>query len=95
MNQQNYKNTKEINKNTNKKINKNTNKKTKVTLKPIYNLYHCPCGGGQSCIVNRREVGDWVHEDDIFRKANIPIRKNCYTTHSQNQLNAMRPYFPN
>jgi len=87
MNQQNYKNT--------KKTNKKTNKKTKVTLKSTYQPYHCPCGGGQSCIVNRREVGDWVHEDDVFRKANLPIRKNCYTVHSQNQLNAMRPYFPN
>ncbi len=39
----------------------------------------CPCGGGQSCIVDRRWVGDWVHEDDVFTNAGLPIRKNCFT----------------
>ena len=39
----------------------------------------CPCGGGQSCIVDRRWVGDWVHEDDVFTNARLPIRKNCFT----------------
>jgi hypothetical protein len=38
----------------------------------------CPCGGGQSCIVDRRWVGDWVHEDDVFTNAGLPIRKNCF-----------------
>jgi hypothetical protein len=39
----------------------------------------CPCGGGQSCIVDRRWVGDWVHEDNVFTNAGLPIRKNCFT----------------
>jgi len=39
----------------------------------------CPCGGGQSCIVDRRWVGDWVHEDDVFTNAGLPLRKNCFT----------------
>jgi len=38
----------------------------------------CPCGGGQSCIVDRRWVGDWVHEDDVFTNAGLPLRKNCF-----------------
>jgi hypothetical protein len=38
----------------------------------------CPCGGGQSCIVDRRWVGDWVHEDNVFTNAGLPIRKNCF-----------------
>ena len=44
----------------------------------------CPCGGGQSCIVDRRKVGDWVQEDDIYKKAGLKIRKNCYSTLSYN-----------
>jgi len=32
----------------------------------------CPCGGGQSCIVDRRWVGDWVHEDNVFINAGLP-----------------------
>jgi hypothetical protein len=40
----------------------------------------CPCGGGQSCIVDRRWVGDWVHEDTIFTNAGLPIRKNCFSS---------------
>ena len=32
----------------------------------------CPCGGGQSCIVDRRELNDWVHEDELF------IKNKCY-----------------
>ena len=37
----------------------------------------CDCGGGQSCIVDRRWIGDWVHEDEVFQKAGLPIRKHC------------------
>ncbi len=49
----------------------------------------CPCGGGQSCIVDRRWVGDWVHEDNVFINAGLPIRKNCFacfTSAQQKQL---------
>lgn len=42
----------------------------------------CPCGGGQSCIVDRRWVGDWVHEDIVFKNAGLPIRKNCLSSFS-------------
>ena len=49
----------------------------------------CPCGGGQSCIVDRRWIGDWVHEDNVFINAGLPIRKNCFacfTSAQQKQL---------
>ncbi len=68
----------------------NTNTNQKQKCKP----FPCPCGGGMSCIVERRMVGDWVHEDDVFKRFRLPIRKNCYTALSQQQLNAMKPYFP-
>ena len=45
----------------------------------------CPCGGGQSCIVDRRKLGDWVHEDDLFKEAGLPIRKNCLTPLTKKQ----------
>jgi hypothetical protein len=40
--------------------------------------FSCPCGGGQSCIVSRRSLGDWVHEDDLLIDAGLPLRKNCF-----------------
>jgi hypothetical protein len=49
----------------------------------------CPCGGGQSCIVDRRELNDWVHEDDIFGKNKLPLRKNCYQEYTEAQLIAL------
>jgi hypothetical protein len=45
----------------------------------------CPCGGGQSCIVDRRWVGDWTHEDEIMIGANLPVRKNCFTKFTKKQ----------
>lgn len=35
------------------------------------NKYICPCGGGQSCIVDRRYNNDWVHEDNVFTPLDI------------------------
>jgi hypothetical protein len=45
----------------------------------------CPCGGGQSCLVDRRWLGDWVHEDDIFKKSGLSLRKNCYSKYNEEQ----------
>ncbi len=59
-------------------MNKNINDMPKNML--------CPCGGGQSCIVDRRWLGDWVYEDDILLNAGLPIRKNCYQEPSVEQL---------
>jgi hypothetical protein len=35
----------------------------------------CPCGGGQSCIVDRRKNKDWVHEVEVFLANTLPLRK--------------------
>ena len=51
--------------------------------------YICPCGGGQSCIVDRRWLGDFVHEDIVFTNAKLPIRKNCFTNFTKEQKNAL------
>ena len=50
----------------------------------------CPCGGGMSCIVDRRRLGDWVHEDDVFNSANCPLRKNCLDPMTDAQLKLLK-----
>jgi hypothetical protein len=49
----------------------------------------CPCGGGQSCIVDRRYVKDWVHEDVLFLEHKLPLRKNCYQPYNNKQLKVL------
>ncbi len=51
--------------------------------------HNCPCGGNQSCIVLRRSYGDWVHEDDILKAANLPVRKNCVSEPTPEQCKAI------
>jgi hypothetical protein len=53
-------------------------------------LERCPCGGGQSCIVDRRSMGAWVHEDDVMKAAGLPVRKNCGSEPTKEQDVAMR-----
>jgi len=50
----------------------------------------CICGGDQSCIVDRRWIGDWVHEDEIFKQSGIHLRKNCYTAYSYKQRKVLQ-----
>ena len=50
----------------------------------------CPCGGGQSCLIDRRWVGDWCHEDDVFRKKNIPLRRSCIQPYTVEQEHALK-----
>ena len=52
----------------------------------------CPCGGGQSCIVDRRWFEDWVHEDDVFVSNGLPVRKNCFSISSKEQEKAMKKF---
>lgn len=52
----------------------------------------CPCGGGQSCIRDRRIVGDYVHEDDLFIKEGLPVRKNCFVKYSKKQEKCLENY---
>jgi hypothetical protein len=49
----------------------------------------CPCGGGQSCIVDRRTLKDWVHEDEVFLEHKLPLRKNCYQQYTNKQLKVL------
>ena len=50
----------------------------------------CPCGSyDQSCIVARRYCEDWVHEDDVFNEAKLPLRENCLTPWTDEQKKAM------
>jgi hypothetical protein len=52
----------------------------------------CPCGGGQSCIVDRRFVGDFVIEDDILKSAGLQVRKNCEELFDREQRKAIDTY---
>jgi len=63
-------------------------KKLTVNTSPFI----CGCGGGQSCIVDRRIVGDWVHEDDVFRKAGLPLRKHCLQPYYKTQESALSSF---
>jgi len=49
----------------------------------------CPCGGGQSCLIDRRWLGDWCHEDDVFKKSNIPLRTSCIQAYTLEQEMAL------
>jgi len=50
----------------------------------------CPCGGGMSCIVERRRRGDWVHEDHVFRAAGVQPREHCHSEPTPEQQATMR-----
>ena len=52
----------------------------------------CPCGGGQSCIVDRRRVGGYILEDYALQNANLPIRKNCFSEPTEEQDIVMRTF---
>jgi hypothetical protein len=69
----------------------NMNKNTVNTVADMPVSEICPCGGGQSCIVDRRSVGDWVNEDDVFIQSGIPLRKNCFVNYTTKQKKALKP----
>ena len=56
------------------------------TLDEMPNSMRCPCGGGQSCIADRRWLGDVVMEDILFDNNNISRRVNCLTPFTTRQL---------
>lgn len=78
-----------INKNYPKRKKTKTPQNTKdINLMP--QEMRCICGGGQSCIIDRRWIGDWVHEDVIFKSKGIELRTSCsdlYTTKQKEALN--------
>ena len=74
--------------------NVNSTIKSKETKKPrdinsMPNNMICPCGGGQSCIIDRRWIGDWVHEDDVFNKNKLPLRESCFQPYTIEQDKAL------
>ena len=69
---------------------KNTESKNNIQYDINYgNLSSCPCGGGQSCIIDRRYNNDWVHEDEVFINKKIPLRKHCFQKYNKSQYNAL------
>tara|TARA_B110000908_G_C10261947_1_gene460006 strand:+ start:1338 stop:1601 length:264 start_codon:yes stop_codon:yes gene_type:complete len=46
----------------------------------------CPCKcPGQSCIVERRKVGDFVHVDMLMTEAKVPKLKHCLSKPTKTQ----------
>tara|TARA_Y100001936_G_scaffold249534_1_gene300067 strand:- start:2006 stop:2335 length:330 start_codon:yes stop_codon:yes gene_type:complete len=73
--------------------------KTSRDINSMPDNMKCPCGGGQSCIIDRRWIGDWVHEDNVFNKNNLPLRKSCFQPYTIeqdkalfNELNPLQTY---
>ncbi len=53
----------------------------------------CPCGDWhQSCIVARRRVGDWVHEDTLMAEAGVKKRKHCHSKLTKKQKEVMNNF---
>jgi len=52
----------------------------------------CPCSGGQSCIVERRCRGDWVHEDDVLLAAGLQVRTHCLSQPTLEQKAVIRAW---
>lgn len=55
-------------------------------------LICCPCGGGQSCIVDRRSFGAFVYEDYVLNEAKISLRKHCFSEPTEEQNKAMNDW---
>lgn len=62
------------------------------TINNMPKSMRCPCGGDQSCIVNRRWLGVWVHEDEVFTVANISLRVNCSQAYTNEQINLLTSF---
>ena len=69
--------------------------KDKKDTKKHLNSCTCPCGGGQSCIVDRRSLGDTVVEDEILKKEGISVRKNCHERFTLEQITALKSHNSN
>jgi hypothetical protein len=63
---------------------------TKGKTKTLHEKQECPCGGGMSCLVDRRTSGVWVMEDDVFKKAKCKLRINCLDPMSKFQIKLMK-----
>ena len=59
------------------------------------NVIRCPCGGGQSCMVDRRALGDTVVIDDVMDSAGLPRLINCHDQGSALQRKVWKDYMTN
>ena len=77
-------------------INKNYPQKKKKRIQKTTNdmptHMKCKCGGGETCIVDRRWMNYWVNEDGIFQNACIPTRKHCLQKYLPEQEEALQKY---
>lgn len=62
-----------------------------VSTKPS-KLGYCPCNHGTNCIVIKRNLCIWMHEDNLFKENRLPIRKNCFSKYSIEQHRILRKY---
>jgi len=55
-------------------------------------MFICPCNGGQTCIVDRRYLKDFVQEDMLFTRFNLPLRKHCFIPYTKQQNEILKKY---
>lgn len=82
-------NTHDINKHFPKKKKSKRNADVPRDINSMPENLRCPCGGGQSCLIDRRWLGDWVHEDIIFNDKGINLRKSCMVPYTDEQNAAL------
>ena len=78
-------------------INKNYPKRKKAKTRQIQpkdinsmpDEMRCICGGGQSCLIDRRWIGEWVHEDNVFTENGISLRDSCMEPYNIEQEEAL------
>ena len=86
----NIKNTKKMKTRSQTKSEMQTMHQTQTKPKSLNDMpVECPCGGGQSCLIDRRWLGDWCPEDELFNKLNIPLRKSCIQPYTVEQEMAL------
>ena len=69
--------------------NKFNNMIMKYNINNIFQTLLCPCGGGESCIVTRRKNYEIIHEDNVFKYYNLPLRISCFEPYTNEQNNAL------
>lgn len=52
-------------------------------------LHMCRCGGGPTCIVDRRLRGDYIVEDRILLQAGCEVRLSCYEEFDQIRMKVL------
>jgi len=45
----------------------------------------CPCGRDTLCIISKRKNKEHIFEDIIFKRHNVSLRRNCFSSFSKIQ----------